>query len=127
MKKKNNTLLYVVIIIGLIVSAVAATTIVNHSQSGSSDLRAKAGVATTLRMTGTVITVDSTKGTFALANVRFATSESNTTLGTWTVTPPPGFSLGSLSAGTQITMTVDPTTMLATNSTVTATQIIVER
>ncbi len=128
MKKKNNTIVYVAVIIGLIIAAVAVTAVVNRTKDGqSSDLRAKAGVTTTLRMTGTVAAVDESKGSFSLANVQFASSESNATLGMWTVTPPPGFSVGSLSAGTQITMSIDPTTMLAESSTVTATQIIIER
>ncbi len=128
MKNKNNTLLYIAVSVGLIVAAIAATAILNKSkENASSDIRAKAGVASTLRMTGTVAAVDSTKGTFTLADMRFASSESNTTLGTWIVTPPPEFSLGSLSAGTQLTMTIDPTTMLTQSSTVMATQIIIER
>jgi hypothetical protein len=128
MKKKSNTLLYIAVSVGLIVAAIAATAILNKSkENASSDIRTKAGVSTTLRMTGTVAAVNESTGTFSLANVRFATSESNAILGTWTVTPPSGFSLVSLSPGTQLTMTIDPTTMLATSSTVTATQIIVER
>lgn len=128
MKKKTNTLLFVAVSIGLIIAAVAATAIVNRAKEGApSDIRAKAGVSATLRVTGTVASVDDVKEIFTLTNFRFASSENGANLGTWTVTPPPGFSLSSLSPGVGITMTIDPTTMLAESHTVVATQIIVEK
>ncbi len=128
MKKKSNTLIYVAVIIGLIISAIAATAVVNRTkEQAPSDIRAKAGATSALQMTGTVGSVDNSKGVFSLTDVRFVSSTSETTLGTWSVTPPSGFSLNSLSAGTQVTITINPATMLTSSSTVTATQIIVER
>ncbi|MBI3577204.1 hypothetical protein HY086_04160 [Candidatus Gottesmanbacteria bacterium] len=128
MKKQSNTFLYVVVIIGLIIAGVAATTLLNRAKEGaSSDIRAKAGVANTLRISASVAAVDSAKGVFTVTNLHFASSQTGANMGTWTVTPPPGFSLGSLSPGAQLTMTIDPTTMLAESHTVTATQIIIEK
>lgn len=128
MQKKSNTMLYIGVSIALIIAAIAATAIVNNSRSGSSeDIRAKAGVTSTLRVAGTVTSVDEGKGTFVMSNFHFTTSENPTNMGTWTVTPPQGFNLGSISSGSKITMTIDPATMLAESSTVTAIQITVDR
>lgn len=128
MQKKNNTVLYVGISIALIIAAIAVTAIFNNAKQGTSeDIRAKAGVTSTLRVAGTVSSVDEARGVFVLSNFRFTTSESPANMGSWTVTPPPGFALSSLSGGTKITMTIDPATMLAVSSTVTAIQITVER
>ncbi len=128
MQKKNNTMLYIGVSIALIIAAIAATAIVNNARQGSSeDIRAKAGVTSSLRVAGTVTSVDEGQGTFVLSNFHFTTSENPTNMGTWTVSPPPGFKLGSVSDGSKITMIIDPATMLAASSTVTAIQITVER
>lgn len=126
MNRKNNTLLFVGISLILIISAIAATAIISRTKDGgSSDIRAKAGVTTTLRMKAMVATIDETKGTIVVSGLMFSDSQND--LGSWTVTPPPGLSVSSLSAGQTISLSVDPSSMDVATHTVRATQLIVER
>lgn len=132
MQKKNRSSLYIGGSVLLIMLAVAATAIVNQTQNGSQstseDIRAKAGASSTLRITGTVSIVDNTARKIVVNNLRFIESAGgagNNNLGSWTVTPPPNFDLGTIAAGNTVTVTIDPSTFLTTYHTVTATQIVV--
>ncbi len=131
MATKNRSTLFIGGSVLLIMFAVAATAIVNTTQNSgqtSADIRAKAGVTATLRTTGTVTLVDNAAGKIVVNNLRFVESTGgvgNSNLGSWTVTPPPGFNFGSVSAGNTVTVTIDPSTFLTTYHTVTATQIVV--
>lgn len=112
----------------LIIVAIAVTAVVNRFRSPdtSADIRTKAGTTTTLQFTGTVTSVDENKGTLEVSNLQFADGSSADGSSTWTVTPPPGVSISSLS-GAKITFTVAPSTFLIATHTVTATQITVVR
>lgn len=133
MTKKSNSFMYLGGSVALIIAAIAVTAVIDrskNSQTSSEDIRTKAGTSTSLQFTGSVATVDQTKGVFSVDNLQFASSaQTNQTnlLGQWTVTPPPSFNIASLGAGSRVTMTVDPTTFLITSHTVTATQITVNR
>lgn len=134
MAPKSKSALYVGGSVLLIMLAIAATAIVNQTQNtgqqGSTDIRAKAGVSATLKTTGIVSLVDTTAGKIVVNNLRFieSTGEIGTSnLGSWTVTPPSGFDLGSVNVGNTVTMTIDPSTFLTNYHTVTATQIVVNR
>lgn len=126
MQRKSNTFLFVGISLILIVAAIAATAVISRTKDGgSSDIRAKAGVATTLRMKAIVATIDEVKGTIVVSGLSFSDSQND--LGAWTVTPPPGIPLSSLSPGQMISLSVDPSSMDVATHTVRATQLIVER
>lgn len=95
----------------------------NQSQA---DTRAKAGVVSTLKLTGVVQSVDETKGVIIVNQLQFLDQQGKN-LGTWTVTPPQGFNVLSISPGTKVVITVNSTTFMAATHTVTATQITVSR
>lgn len=117
-----GSVIFVILAIGF-VSLLGSTA----SQAPATDTRAKAGVTATLKLSGVVTSVDDTKGVILVDQLQFMDAEGGKTLGTWTVTPPPGFNLASMAIGTKVTLTVNPTTFLATSHTLTATQIKVER
>ncbi len=95
-------------------------------QQSAADTRAKAGITATLKLMGTVASVDNAKGVLIVSGLQFI-DQTGGNLGTWTVTPPVGFSISSVSAGTKISLIVDPSTFLAASHTLTATQIVISR
>ncbi len=98
-----------------------------QSNRSSGDIRAKAGVAATLKLSGIVSSVDENKGVILVDRVQFLDTQDNQTLGSWTVTPPVSFRMESLGPGTKVVLTVNPTTFLAASHTLTATNITVSR
>lgn len=124
MHKKANSLLYIGGSLMLILAAIAVTTILNRTSNSADgvDVRAKAGVANTLQLTGIVASVSQSTGTLAVDNVMFASSTNNDNLGLWTVSSPL-VDLSTFPVGSKITLTVDATTFLVTTHTMTATQI----
>ncbi len=126
--KKSNSLIYIGASLALIIVAILFTTIINNlkNTSGTSvDIRTRASAPSLVRVTGRVSEVKESDGTVIVDELRFKDSTKN--LGTWTVTPPPAFSLLSLFPGANITITVDPPTMMAQSRTLTATEIVVSR
>lgn len=117
------------IFVGSVMFAIMAVGFISllgrSGSSNSSDVRAKAGITATLKLAGTVSSTDDTKGVLIVSGLQFLDQAGN--LGVWTVTPPPGFSLVSVSPGTRVTLTVNPTTFKASTHTLTATQIVVSR
>lgn len=126
--KSHNSFLYIGASMFLIVGAIAATAIFRRNDTSSgTDIRAKAGVSASLRLTGNVSGADDTNGTLTVSNLKFMDSQDTTTLGTWTVTPPEGSSVSSYPVGANIVLTINPNTFLVTSHTVTATQIVVNK
>lgn len=120
--------MYIGVSLALIVVAILFTTIINNlkNTSGSSvDIRTRASAPGLVRVTGRVSEVEESDGTVIVTDLRF--EDSTKSLGTWTVTPPPAFSLLSLFPGTTVTITVDPPTMIAQNRTLTAKEIVISR
>lgn len=126
MPRKNNSIFYVGGSVLLIMVAIAATAVVSQTKptENPTEIRAKAGVGASLKMTGTVSTVDDVGGVVIVNNLQFADNPTKN-LGSWTVTPPPGFNLLSAYPGATATITIDPSTFLAANHTVRAVQIII--
>lgn len=126
-KKKPSVLVYVGGSVILVVATVAFTAIINRAKPDSStDIRAKAGVLSTLKLTGTVGAVNIANNNFTVAQLRFHNQNGEsieTTLGTWTVTPPPAFTLSSLTPGKEIVITADASTFMVDAHTVKATAI----
>jgi len=94
------------VVVGMITTAIIDR--VKSSQSAA-DIRAKAGVTNTLKLTGTVETTDESAGTMTVNDVQF-TAESRSgkpvNYGTWLVTPPNTFNLLSATPGVTVTFTV---------------------
>lgn len=129
MPQKNKSLLYIFGSIILIFAAIIVTALIQKTSGpASEDIRARAGIKNTLRFTGIVVSIDTTRGTFVINNVQFENAAPGSTpLGKWTVTPPPTFSLTSLFTGVNVTISVDASTFKITNHTVTATEIKINR
>ncbi len=110
-----------------IILAIGFISLLGNTRSSvpATDTRAKAGVTATLKLSGIVSSINDTKGVIIVNNLQFLDATSN--LGTWTVTPPSGFIIGSVGPGSRVTLTVNPATFLAATHTLTATQIKVER
>lgn len=109
--KKVKGLPYLVAALVLIIVGIITTAIISavKNNDSTSDIRAKAGVTNTLKLTGFVSTVDDINGTITVENVQFA-DESRSgpahNYGTWTVTPPATFSLFSAQPGKKVIFTV---------------------
>lgn len=112
MNKKPDTLIYIIALAGLIVAAVITTSIigaVKNNQSGT-DIRAKAGVTNTLKLTGVVENADTLTSTIKVRNVQFAQESRSgkaVDYGTWVVTPPNTFTFATAVPGTNISFTVN--------------------
>ena len=109
--KKTKGLPYIVVALVLVIVGIVTTAIIGavKNNDSTSDIRAKAGVTNTLKLTGIVGAVDDVNGTITVENVQFdETSRSGpaTNYGTWTVTPPQAFSLFSAQSGKKLTFTV---------------------
>lgn len=127
-EKKQNNIFFFIGSVLLIIIAIAITTIVEKNASSkdtSTDVRARAGVASTLELIGSVSSIDFASNVLILDMVKFPGNDEQS-LGTWTVTPPAGFSLSTLTAGKKIRLKVNASTFLATSHTVTATEIKAE-
>ena len=126
-KKKPSVLVYVGGSVILVMATVAFTAIINRTKPESStDIRAKAGVLSTLKLTGTVVSIDTTKNILTVAQLKFHNQigESiDTSLGTWTVTPPPAFVLSTLVPGKEVVITADASTFMVDAHAVKATAI----
>lgn len=95
----------------------------NAPAGTSTDVRARAVTQNTLKMTGTVNTVDEAAGIIQVMNVQFDdTSRAGEpqNLGDWTVTPPTGFNYVSVSPGTTVTIGVNASTFNIASHEVTA-------
>ena len=129
MLKSKNVFLFGSI--GLVILAIGFVAVLDRTrQPGSpADLRARAGATNTLKVTAVVTSVDETTGTIVVTNVQFQDkgTGANKNLGEWKVTPPPGFFATSLQPGMNLLITIDARTFLATNHTVTATEIRIQK
>lgn len=112
MNKKPDSLIYIMALAGLIVVAIITTSIINAvKNSGSAtDIRAKAGVVNTLKLVGTVESIDSVTGILTVLDVQFAPESRSgkaVNYGTWKVTPPSAFNIATAGPGTKINFTVN--------------------
>jgi len=127
--ESSNTLFFVSI--GLIFLAIVLTALISKisSKDSATDLRAKAGFSSSLKLEGTFKSADSSNGTFIVDNVHFiykSRKDSEENLGSWTVTPPPGFAVSSVRPGDTVILNVNPTSFLVIDHTLTAAKIEVQ-
>ncbi len=124
-------MVYAIALGALILMGVVTTAIINvvkNNQSSTTDIRAKAGVVNTLKLTGTVDSTDDIAGTITVLNVQFADESRSgkpVNYGTWSVTPPATFSLSSAIPGTRISFTVNSDSFNVSTKQVVAAQVTV--
>ncbi len=129
--KKAKGLPYIVAALVLIIVGIITTAIIGavKNSASTSDIRAKAGVTNTLKLTGFVGTVDDISGTISVENVQFDESSRSGpahNYGTWTVTPPRAFSLLSAQPGKKVTFTVQTESFNVAVKKVSAVQLTVK-
>ncbi len=122
---KNKTYIFIFGSIILIFLGMALVAIIGKTapSSPSSDIRARAGTQTALKLVGVVASVNEAKGTLQVTDVQLAeTSRSGAAqnYGEWTITAPPGFNLASVPPGTSVTIGVDSSTFNIASHAVTA-------
>ena len=132
MKKRANRLVYIILILLIIVAGIITTTIINSLKNNTSpaDIRARAGVINTLKLTGTVSDIDTANVTMTVDNVILnAESRSGQEInyGTWIVTPPRTFTLSSASPGTKVTFVVNSASLDVASRQVVASQVTISR
>jgi hypothetical protein len=126
--KQSRNLFYLIAVVSLVVVAIVTTAIINavkNSQSSPTDIRAKAGVANTLQLTGLVAGTNEA-GDFIVNDVQFSENSRSgpaRNYGTWTVTPPRTVSPGSIGIGQQINFTVDSASFDVLSKKVVASQL----
>lgn len=112
------------VLLGILVITILGTSAKN-SDGGTTDIRAKAAVASALKFTGMVTEVDEANNTVTVDNLMFEDAEPGSkSLGIWTVTPPANVSVSSLSPGTNVIISVVADTFNAASKTLTATAIV---
>ncbi|OGG23749.1 hypothetical protein A3A79_00890 [Candidatus Gottesmanbacteria bacterium RIFCSPLOWO2_01_FULL_43_11b] len=125
--KQFNSYPYIAGSLALIIVAVVFSGFLNRQQASqsSADIRARASAPGMVKVTGVVSEVNEVEGIIIVDDVRF--EDSTKSLGTWSVTPPSGFSLTSAFSGAKLIITVNPPTMLAESKTLSALEIKVSR
>ncbi len=124
-------MIYAIALGALIIAGVITTTIINvvkNNQRSATDIRAKAGVTNTLKLTGTIDSVDDAAGTLTVIDVQFAAESRSgkpANYGTWTVTPSNIFSLSSAVPGAKVTFTVNSDSFDVVSKQVTAANVTI--
>lgn len=117
-QKQDKSILYIVSTLAFILLGIMLTGIINKIKSN--DVRARASATSGIQATATVYSIDS--NTIVVSNLAF-TSSPEKNLGSWTVTPPNNFSSSSISMGSTVHLTIEPTSFLVTLHTLTAKEI----
>jgi len=129
MKKKSNRYIYILAILVLIIAGVVTTALISSARNKESpaDIRARAGVVSTLKFTGTVSDLDTGNVTITVDNVVLhseSRSGQEVNYGTWVVTPPRTFNMFNTSVGETITFVVNSDSLDVASRQVVASQII---
>lgn len=123
MPSKNYTLFFV-ISVGFVLLSIAFITILGQAgnkNASPDDIRAKAGVASSVHVTGTVLSYDAAANTMSVANIQFSNASPDAkTMGTWTVTPRIQDFVPSNYVGKRVDISVDATTFDTGAKTLTA-------
>ncbi len=111
MNRKPDSLLYFAALAALVIVGIITTSIINaiKTNNAGTDIRAKAGVTSTLKFSGVVSQINDVDGSIVIDNMQLSAesrSGSAVDYGTWTVTPPRTFVAGSAPPGTRVSFTV---------------------
>lgn len=128
MPSKNYTLFFILSVVFVLLSIGFITILGQHSsnpEDTSADLRAKAGVAASLKLTGTVSAYNPGDNTLVVNNVKFDNSGSNgLSMGTFTVTiGQKDFTTSLAKPGTALLLSVEASSFNTSTKTMTAVQI----
>jgi hypothetical protein len=123
-------MIYAIALGALVVVGIITTAIIDavRNNQGAADIRAKAGVTNTLKLTGTVESVDEAAGTISVSDVQFDPSSRSgkaVNYGTWNVIPPSSFNLLSATPGTKVAFTVNSDSFDVASKQVVAAQVTV--
>ena len=126
-------LTYILAAVGLIIVGIVTTAIINAvkntNETSGTDIRARAAVTNTLKLSGTVSEVVDIEGMLIVSDVQFAdTSRSGDAknYGSWKVFVPTTFAISTATVGSPVTFTIDSKTFNVTTKSVVASQITVE-
>lgn len=119
-KKKDKFYLYISITIGVILFGIIITQLIAQVKSkNSTDVRARASAAQSLKMTGVVSAADPQTQTLTVDNMRFE-GEIKMLPGIWTVSLPSQMQVDSFVPGTEIVVGVNSASLKLASKTVSA-------
>lgn len=119
-KKKDKFYLYISITIGVILFGIIITQLIAQVKSkNSTDVRARASAAQSLKMTGVVSGSDPQTQTLTVDNMRFD-GEVKMLPGIWTVSLPSQLQVDAFVPGTEIVVGVNSTSLKLASKTVSA-------
>lgn len=121
-KKSNTSLILIALSALLIVGGIVITSFINNNQSGSSDIRAKAGQESGVRYQAVVSDINQDEGIVIVDSVTPYDNPGNN-FGQWSVIPPSGYNFASMPIGTTVILTIDGKTFNITTHTMTAKKI----
>jgi len=123
MPSKNYTLFFI-FSVGFVLLSIAFITILGQTSkkdNGSADIRAKATVANSLKLTGVVGSMDPGARTLTVDQVKFESKENEASnMGTWIVTEPADYKAGTVTIGKKVLLSIDASTFNASSKTMTA-------
>lgn len=119
-KKKDKFYLYISITIGVILFGIIITQLIAQVKSkNSTDVRARASAAGSLKMTGVVSAADPQTQTLSVDNMRFD-GETKMLPGIWTISLPSQTQADTFTPGTEIVIGVHSTSLKLASKTVSA-------
>lgn len=127
MPSKNYTLFFVMSV-GFVLISIAFISILSQTKKTENgenvDIRAKAGVANSMKVTGVVASYNASENTLTVNNVNFQNANANSPgMGTWTVVPPVKDFEPLSSVGKKVTIFVDAASFNTSAKTLTALDI----
>ncbi len=123
MPSKNYTLFFI-FSVGFVLISIAFITILGQTSkkdNGNVDIRAKATVANSLKLVGTVSEVNAAERTMTVENIKFESKQTESaTMGTWVVKQPTDGSANSISTGRKVLISADAGSFNTSAKTMTA-------
>ncbi len=119
-KNKDKTILYIVSTLSFIFLGILITWIIDRTKTN--DLRLRASGAKGISASASVANIAYDTNTIQINGLVF-TSSPEKNMGTWTLTPPTSFNVGSVTLGSTVRLTIDPATVNISSHTLTAKEI----
>ncbi len=118
--KKNTSFVYLISTVSFIIVGIVLTGIINKTRV-STDIRSRASATSGIVAHGVVNEINN-DGTITVDQLTFASSPEKN-MGLWTVTFPTTTNDNALVSGTNIKITIEPTTLNIENHTLTAKEV----
>lgn len=116
-QKKDHSFFYLISTLAFIVIGIILTAIINKTTSH--DIRSRASTTNGITATAIVADVGYETNTLTVSQLVFSSSPQKD-MGNWTVKLPPSINASTLTVGTKVQLTIDPTIMSITEHTLTA-------